>query len=189
MRRCTGAAAVLVAMAVAGCGSPGAGTLASTTTAVAPAVTERSTVVVRPAPLPTDGAGAPIPQASPGSDGCEQVHPSTSVEGEGYETLHTVVAGDQPLTFDLAVRPDVICPGGDVIVDVGIHNAGTETIRDFSAPLSLVCDASIVKVLVGTLSATAIPPGDRAPRAGSPRRSPTAPRRCSSTAIRPVPPW
>jgi hypothetical protein len=103
------------------------------------------------------GCSSDSPTASPlatGNAGCTAIFPSTSSPQQ--ETVMTISPGDLPLVFDMSPHPARVCPGGTVVVQVKITNAGSETITGAGGRLIMGCGAP-PELVVGQVGPIDVP--------------------------------
>lgn len=103
------------------------------------------------------GCSSDSPVASPlatGNAGCTAILPSTSSPQQ--ETVMTIMPGTLPLVFDLSPHPERVCPGGTVVVQVKITNAGSEAITGAGGRLIMGCGAP-PELVVGQVGPIDVP--------------------------------
>ncbi len=96
-------------------------------------------------------------------DGCDRTVPSTSMPGEGHATVMTLVPSLGPLTFVVEAEPQSVCPGGQVLVTVRIHNSGEYD--ESAAPALLI--GPIPHIVLDILDAVVVKAGGDAAVSGT----------------------
>ena len=72
-----------------------------------------------------------------GSEGCNATARSTSSPQQ--ETVYTIEPGTLTLEFEMSPQPRRVCPGGTVVVQMKVTNAGNAAITGFNGRLVMGC--------------------------------------------------